>query len=468
MNSDSSLQVIVIDDEAIVRHSMLQTLQLEGYQAAAYKNPLEAITQCSNSWQGVVICDVRMNLMDGIEVLERILQIDSEIPVIMFSAHADITIAIRAIRLGAYDFLEKADDPQNHLNTVQRAYHKRQLVLENRALKASLAQEHKIEQRLIGQSDNIQKLRESVLRLAQVDVDLIIHGETGTGKEVVAQCLHDYSPRADKPFVALNCGALAENIIESELFGHEAGAFTGAIKKRIGKIEYANAGTLFLDEIESMPLSLQVKLLRVIQERSLQRLGGNTNINVDIRIIAASKVDLLEESYSGHFREDLYYRLNVAAINIPALKQRKADIPLLFSHFAQISANKLKRKIEPITQTLLKQLSANDWPGNVRELQNTAERWVIGLPLSFNALDKPATEHKSKTMFSSEHLMTNHHTPSDLSLDQQLSEHEKNIICQALEQNSGHIEKTAESLDIPRKKLYLRMKKYNLSKDSYT
>jgi len=463
MNNDSSLQVIVIDDEAIVRHSMLQTLELEGYHAGAYEDPLIAIAQCTNHWQGIVICDVRMNCMDGIEVLERILLIDREIPVIMFSAHADIMIAIKAIRLGAYDFLEKTDDPQNHLNTVQRALQKRQLVLENRALKASLAQEQKIEHRLIGQSEHIQKLRESVLRLAQVDVDLIIHGETGTGKEVVAQCLHDYSPRAKKPFVALNCGALADNIIESELFGHEAGAFTGAIKKRVGKIEYANAGTLFLDEIESMPLSLQVKLLRVIQERSLQRLGGNTNINVDIRIIAASKVDLLEESYNGHFREDLYYRLNVAALNIPTLNQRKEDIALLFSHFAQISASKLKREVEPITQTLIKQLTAQNWPGNVRELQNAAERWVIGLPLSFNALEAmPANVRSNNEQFSPSQDICN-----SLGLHEQLDLHEKNIISQALQKNMGHIEKTAESLAIPRKKLYLRMKKYNLSKDSY-
>nr|WP_315981124.1 sigma-54 dependent transcriptional regulator [Aliamphritea spongicola] len=270
----SNGQVIVIDDEEIVRESMIQTLELEGYQAVAFENPKDALALCSGTWQGVIICDVRMDIMDGLQVLEQVLNIDGEIPVIMFSGHSDIAIAIQAIRMGAYDFLEKTDDPQHHLNTVQRAWKKRELVLENRCLRKVIEGQHEIDKRLVGQTPSILRLREMVLQLAQVDVDLIIHGATGTGKEVVARCLHDFSPRAKKPFVALNCGALTESVIESELFGHEAGAFTGAHKRRTGKIEYASGGTLFLDEIESMPASLQVRLLRVLQERVLQRLGA--------------------------------------------------------------------------------------------------------------------------------------------------------------------------------------------------
>ena len=287
-------QVIVIDDEEIVRESMIQTLQLEGYNAVAFEDPREAMAVCSVEWQGVIICDVRMDIMDGLKVLEQILEIDPEIPVIMFSGHSDIAIAIQAIRMGAYDFLEKTDDPQHHLNTVQRAWKKRQLVLENRTLRKVIEGQHEIDKRLVGQTQSIQRLRETILQLAQVDVDLIINGATGTGKEVVARCLHDFSPRAKKPFVALNCGALSETVIESELFGHEAGAFTGAQKRRTGKIEHASGGTLFLDEIESMPASLQVRLLRVLQERVLQRLGGNADIEVDITMhghdLAVSRV----------------------------------------------------------------------------------------------------------------------------------------------------------------------------------
>lgn len=444
-------QVVVIDDEQIVRESMLQTLQLEGYQALAFEDPEQAFALCSGSWQGVIICDVRMDIMDGLSVLERILQIDPEIPVIMFSGHSDIAIAIQAIRMGAYDFLEKTDDPQHHLNTVQRAWSKRQLVLENRCLREVIAGQHEIDKRLVGQNPAIRQLREMILQLAQVDVDLIINGATGTGKEVVARCLHDFSPRADKPFVALNCGALTESLIESELFGHEAGAFTGAQKRRTGKIEYASGGTLFLDEIESMPASLQVRLLRVLQERVLQRVGGNSDIDVDIRVVAATKLDLRTAADSGEFREDLYYRLNVACLDIPALDQRKDDIPLLFSHFNQQAARRFNREGRELPQGLLHQLSCRDWPGNVRELQNVAERWALGLNIEADpALTADSTLHSG-----------------DAGLDERVESYERQLIAAALQENKGHAEQTAQALGIPRKKLYLRMKKYGLERQAY-
>ena len=459
-------QIIIIDDEEIVRLSMAQTLQLEGYQAIAFEDPLEALAHCSNQWQGVVICDVRMNLMGGLEVLQKILDIDNEIPVIMFSAHADISIAIQAIRIGAYDFLEKTDEPENHLITVQRAWKKRELVLENRNLRNSLQDQHKLEHKLVGQTPVMQRLRESVMQLAQVDVDLIINGETGTGKEVVAQCLHQFGPRANKPFVALNCGALSESIIESELFGHEAGAFTGALKKRIGKIEYAQGGTLFLDEIESMPATLQIRLLRVLQERTLQRLGGNTDISVDIRVIGASKSNLLTLAEQGEFREDLYYRLNVAHIDLVKLADRKEDIALLFSHFTQLADQRLQRKTAALSRELVSQLQQKSWPGNVRELRNMAERWVLGLPLDIE-------QHDHLTAQIQHTLTENHQVESDvddfqiLPLDEQLEQHEKRIISQALTFNKGHIEQTAAALGIPRKKLYLRMKKHDLERHNF-
>ncbi|GGK55569.1 sigma-54-dependent transcriptional regulator [Amphritea balenae] len=440
-------QVIIIDDEEIVRESMTQTLQLEGYDAIAFENPLSAIAQCSMSWQGVIICDVRMDIMGGLEVLQKILEIDSEIPVIMFSGHSDIAIAIQAIRLGAYDFLEKTDDPQHQINTVQRAWKKRQLVLENRCLRQAIEGQHEIDNRLVGQTPAIVRLRETTLQLAQVDVDLIINGATGTGKEVVAKCLHDFSPRAEKPFVALNCGAVTESVIESELFGHEAGAFTGANKKRIGKIEYASGGTLFLDEIESMPASLQVRLLRVLQERTLQRLGGNATIDIDIRVIAASKVNLRDSADQGTFREDLYYRLNVASIEIPSLDQRKEDIPVLFSHFVEQANQRFGRDSRPIPEQLLRQLRTQNWPGNVRELRNAAERWTLGLSIGADTDTAP--------------------TSNDGSLDELVDSYERELIAAALMANNGQAELTAEALGIPRKKLYLRMKKHGLERNDF-
>ncbi|MBB1489540.1 sigma-54-dependent transcriptional regulator [Oceanospirillum sediminis] len=448
MSSDMATgQVIIIDDEEIVRESMTQTLELEGYTAIACEDPADALVLCSEDWPGIIICDVRMDIMDGLEVLQKVLAIDRDIPVIMFSGHADIAVAIQAIRSGAYDFLEKNDDPEHHINTVHRAWKKRQLVLENRTLRKELAGQHEIDQRLVGQTPAIVQLRELVLQLAQIDVDLIINGATGTGKEVIARCLHDFSPRADNPFVALNCGAVTESVIESELFGHEAGAFTGASKRRIGKIEYACGGTLFLDEIESMPHSLQVRLLRVLQERTLQRLGGNASIDVDIRVVAASKVNLREAANEGSFREDLYYRLNVASIDIPGLDQRKEDIPVLFCHFAEQANQRFGREARAVPDSLLQQLMQQSWPGNVRELRNIAERWTLGLSISSNPDAVLA--------------------PQSGDLDEIVGSYEKEVIINALKAHHGQAEMTAQALGIPRKKLYLRMKKYGLERTDF-
>ena len=449
MSENSNIEVIVIDDEEVVREAVMQTLELEGYSVWGYENPLEAIERCSMSFSGVIICDLRMDIMDGIAVLKRILAIDAQIPVIMFSAHADIATAIHAIRLGAYDFLEKTDDPEQQLNSVQRAWKKRQLVLENRQLKQVIQGHHQINDRLVGSSALIKQLRQSVLQLAQVNVDLIIVGQTGTGKEVVAKCLHDFSPRAKQPFVALNCGALAESVMESELFGHEAGAFTGALKKRNGKLEFANGGTLFLDEIESMPAALQVRLLRVLQERSLQRVGGNLDIKVDIRVVAAAKIDLLEAANKGEFREDLYYRLNVARVDIPSLAQRKDDIGQLFKHFVAQSAEQYEQEEREVPASLLQQLKQQPWPGNVRELRNAAQRWAIGLPLNIAGLafEAPLTSADD--------------------LETKLGSYECDLISTALAEQNGQIELTAKALGIPRKKLYLRMKKYQLERRDF-
>jgi len=383
--------------------------------------------------------------MDGLEALGKILAIDSEIPVILFSAHADISVALQAVRQGAYDFLEKTEDPQAQVDTIHRAITKRALVLENRALRNTLASTHAIESRLIGHSEAINRLKTELINLAQVDVDIVLNGETGTGKEVAARCIHDFSARKNAPFVALNCGAISENLIESELFGHEIGSFTGASKKRIGKLEHANGGTIFLDEVESMPHFLQIRLLRVLQERSIERVGANKSIELDIRIIAASKVDLNEHVANGEFRQDLYYRLNIASIDLPSIAQRKDDIALLFSHFVTAASKKHHKPTATIPAELIGQLENQEWPGNVREIANAAEKWVLGLSIN------PKTTHA----FDDNAYQT---------LDDKLAYFERQVIENALTSNNHSISTTAEALGIPRKKLYLRMKRYGIGK----
>ncbi|MCP4432219.1 MAG: sigma-54-dependent Fis family transcriptional regulator [Gammaproteobacteria bacterium] len=439
-------RVIVVDDEAEVRHSTAQTLELESYSVSSYADAAEALGVINRSWSGIIISDVRMPKMDGIEFLDRIIEIDADIPVVMVSAYADIPVAIKAIQRGAYDFVEKADDPDRLLEVVRRASEKRHLVMENRRLQQALDAGNDLESRLIGQTSVMVDLRNTVSMLANTDVDVLIYGETGVGKEIVARCLHDTGTRADRSFVALNCGALTESVIESELFGHEIGAFTGAVKQRIGKIEYADGGTLFLDEVESMPMHLQVKLLRVLQERNLERLGGNTTINVDLRVVAASKVDLRRSADEGRFREDLYYRLKVASISVPSLSHRREDIPLLFRYFCGVAAQRFRRPLPMITDACNTQLMLRTWPGNVRELRNVAECFVLGL------YPEPSLPHSAH---------------ENNSLTDSVDNFERQTIEAALRAHGGRIENTALALGIPRKTLYLRMKKYALDRDDF-
>jgi two-component system C4-dicarboxylate transport response regulator DctD len=287
-------------------------------------------------------------------------------------------------------------------------------------------------------------LRAETKALAQTDVDVLIWGETGSGKEVVARALHEEGSRKDKPFIALNCGAIPIEMMESELFGHESGAFTSANKQRVGKLEYANGGTIFLDEIESMPLELQVKLLRVIETRSIERLGSNKVIDLDIRFIAATKTDLERACQQQLFRADLYYRLNVVTLTIPPLRERKDDIPLLLHHLARDARTRYRKEIPEYTSSLMMQLMAYEWPGNVRELRNVADRWVLGLGLGINSDD----------------ALVN--ISEDESLSEQMSGIEKRLISNALEKNEGSIKKTYEQLQLSRKALYEKMKKYHI------
>ncbi|MDE2586562.1 MAG: sigma-54-dependent Fis family transcriptional regulator, partial [Betaproteobacteria bacterium] len=325
---------------------------------------------------GAVVSDVRLPGKDGIALLHELQQRDRELPVILVTGHGDVAMAVQAMRDGAHDFIEKPFSSEQLVRATRQALEKRTLLLENRRLKESLPSQDGLP--VIGQSRAMQEVRRLIAALAPTDVDILINGETGCGKEVVARAIHTASGRRG-PFVAINCAALPESVFESEMFGHEAGAFTGAGKRRIGKIEYAHGGTLFLDEIESMPLNLQVKLLRALQERSIERLGGNAPVAVDCRVVAASKADLKALADAGRFRPDLYYRLNVVSIDLPPLRQRREDIPLLMAHFLREAAARFGRDVPAWSAVDLEHWLAQDWPGNVRELKNAAERFCLGL-----------------------------------------------------------------------------------------
>ncbi|VFT53117.1 two-component response regulator [Pseudomonas aeruginosa] len=324
---DAQTQVLLIDDDPHLRQALRQTLDLAGLKVATLDDARQLDTAQCKDWPGVVVSDIRMPGIDGMELLRQLHEQDADLPVILITGHGDVPLAVQAMRGGAYDFLEKPFPSDALLDSVRRALEVRRLVLENRTLRLALAERHELHGRLIGRSAGMQRLREQVGSLAAIQADVLVLGETGAGKEVVARALHDLSSRRDGPFVAINAGALAESVVESELFGHEAGAFTGAQKRRIGKFEYANGGTLFLDEIESMSLDVQVKLLRLLQERVVERLGSNQLIPLDIRIIAATKEDLRQAADQGRFRADLYYRLNVASLRIPPLRERGEDHP---------------------------------------------------------------------------------------------------------------------------------------------
>ncbi|UVE44408.1 sigma-54-dependent transcriptional regulator [Pseudomonas chlororaphis] len=371
--------VMLVDDEASIRTAVEQWLSLSGFEVQLFSRAEDCLARLPRDFPGVILSDVRMPGISGLELLKQVQQRDPDLPVILLTGHGDVPMAVEAMRDGAYDFLEKPFSPETLLSSLRRALDKRGLVLENRRLHEQADTREKIDSTLLGVSRALQTLRRQVVDLAALPVNVLIRGETGSGKELVAHCLHDFGPRADKPFVALNCAAIPEQLFEAELFGHESGAFTGAQGKRIGKLEYADGGTLFLDEIESMPLAQQVKLLRVLQEQKLERLGSNQSIAVDLRIIAATKPDLLDEARAGRFREDLAYRLNVAQLRLPPLRDRREDIPLLYEHFAHAAAERLGRSVAPLGGAQLSRLLSHDWPGNVRELANVAERQVLGL-----------------------------------------------------------------------------------------
>jgi two-component system C4-dicarboxylate transport response regulator DctD len=435
----SDLQVLIIEDDADVRFGCIQALTLEGIRAAGVDSAEKAQRLVGPGFTGVVVCDIRLPGQDGLGFMRDLLAQDAALPVILVTGHADVATAVLAMRDGAYDFIEKPFSSPHLIEVVRRALEKRALTFEVRGLKKQLAALGDLDSRIIGRSPAMAALRRTIAEVAGTAADVLILGETGTGKELIARCLHDASGRRG-PFVALNCGGLPETLFESEIFGHEAGAFSGAIKRRIGKIEHAHGGTLFLDEIESMPIAMQIKFLRVLQERVVERLGSNQQIPSDFRVVAATKADLGVESTAGRFRADLYFRLNVVTLTLPPLRERREDIPLLYETFLTQAALRHGREPPEIRDATMRELMAHSWPGNVRELRNYAERHVLGIRV--NTADERVVP-----------------------LAEVVDSFERTLIAEELRRHNGNALRAAKTLAMAKSTLFDKIRKYGLDVD---
>lgn len=366
-------KILVVDDERSIRNTLKDILEFEKYQVDLAENGIVALEQLKESDYDIILCDIKMPEMDGIELLERLVILKPDVPVVMISGHGNIDTAVDCIKKGAYDFIEKPLDLNRILITIRNAMDKSSLISETKVLKRKVDKKYEI----IGESDAVIRIKEMADRVAPTDARVLITGGNGSGKELIARRLHDFSNRNSAPFIEVNCAAIPSELIESELFGHEKGAFTSANKQRKGKFEQANGGTLFLDEIGDMSLSAQAKVLRALQENVITRVGGDKQIKVDVRVVAATNKNLAQEIENSNFREDLYHRLSVILIHVPGLNERKEDIPLLARHFINQICKEYGMPVKNIEDEALEQLKTFNWTGNIREFRNVIERLII-------------------------------------------------------------------------------------------
>ncbi len=366
-------KILIIDDEKAIRKTLSEILSFEGYQIDEAVDGEEGLKKYSEKNYDIVLCDIKMPKLDGIEFLEKAKQHNADVPIIMISGHGNIDTAVEAVKKGAFDYISKPPDLNRLLITLRNAMEKQELVAETKVLKKKVSKV----QEMVGQSSHLEKIRDTISKVAPTDARVLITGENGVGKELVARWIHEKSSRQSGPMVEVNCAAIPGELIESELFGHEKGSFTSAIKQRIGKFEQANGGTLFLDEIGDMSLSAQAKVLRALQEGKITRVGADKDIQVDVRLIAATNKDLLKEVDEKLFRLDLYHRLSVIIIHVPSLNERREDIPLLIEHFLQQIAIEYGQPQKTIDKAALDALQQYNWTGNIRELRNVVERLII-------------------------------------------------------------------------------------------
>lgn len=454
--------ILIIDDEENIRKSLLGILQDEGYRVLLAADGNAGLSQLREESADLILLDIWMPGIDGLETLQKIREMNPEQLVIMMSGHGTIETAVKATRLGAYDFIEKPLSLEKVLLSLQNALRVNNLIEENRSLKEQLGKDSE----MIGESPAIRDLKAQISIAAPTSGWVLITGENGTGKELVARAIHHLSKRRDKPFVEVNCAAIPEELIESELFGHERGSFTGATAQRRGKFDLAHEGTLFLDEIADMSLKTQAKVLRILQERKFERVGGSRTIDVDVRVIAATNKNLETEISAGRFREDLYYRLNVIPFHVPPLRERSRDIPRLAESFLSLFCQQEGRPLKRFSEAALQSLCAYPWPGNVRELKNIVERLVIMSP------DQLITEAHLPAIFTTAtriaHLLESDENDSEglggesSTLRAARDEFEKEFILQKLKEYDWNISRTADAIEIERSNLHRKMKAYGI------
>lgn len=449
--------ILVIDDEKDIRTSLSGILEDEGYEVITAASGVDGIECARQELPDLVLLDIWMPGMDGLETLEKLKVMFPQVTVIMISGHGTIETAVRATKLGAFDFIEKPLSLEKVLISVANALKLQELKAENAELKRTAANEFE----LIGDAPILAQLREQIMRVAPTSASVLVTGENGTGKELVARSIHYYSPRRDRPFVAINCAAIPEELIESELFGHEKGAFTGAVAQKKGKFDLADGGTLFLDEIGDMSLKTQAKVLRIIQERCFERVGGTRLVSVDVRIVAATNKSLDQEILQGRFREDLYYRINVVPFRAPALRERLEDIPLLVKHFVAQFYRREGREAKAFLPEAVELLTAYDWPGNVRELKNIIERILIMTPgRTITAADVPDLKGGTTTGRSPCPKLEGAFAMSVLRDARE--EFEREFIIHKLESNDWNISRTAEIIELERSNLHRKIKSYGI------
>jgi nitrogen regulation protein NR(I) len=476
-------KVLVVDDEANIRLVLCEVLRREGLAPEQCANGAEALDRVKASPFDIVIMDVRMPRMDGITALKEMMRVRPETAVLIITAHGSENTAMEAMEAGAYDYFSKPFDINEVRVVVRRAAERIRLLKSLKAAREEAVSRYSFD-RIVGQSSGMREVFDNLKRVVETDVSVLVTGESGTGKELVAAALHHNSLRRDGPFIKVNTVAIPETLLESEMFGHERGSFTGAVQQKIGKVEAANGGTLFLDEIGDMPLALQAKLLRVLQEREITRVGSTKSIKVDIRVVCATNRDLLKCVEQGTFREDLYYRINVLPVHIPPLRHRREDIPLLLDHFIQVYNPKLGKAIKAVSPEVLDKFLNYPWPGNVRELENIVQRTMLmttgdtvevdDLPPVLKAVREYVSPKSGVTM-----MLSDDNPLKDLDLGRlldrddfsipladrltQISDHiEKYLIKAALEKKDGHRQETADLLGISRKSLHNKMVRYEL------